>query len=411
MKHNYKKTSLFLAVALFLSIGSTFAQSVKLYGVKNTMRYDDGDDTKYTYIGYNYTTGKAEFSGDVGLWSLGVEDNKITSTLVHYDNLLYANSGALYHDGIIYSIMSHEDPDATESDVYEFVVRKWDATTFELLSSKRFPKSANLESSGLTYNPKDGKIYGLFYLTDVPLPVDEEDIPEEDRQDGNDHDAGYALGTLDLETMTMSQITPGIYYENFVTLACSKEGRLYSMTSGGNLVEFDAETGLMTSNVVVNDEGDSEEMPIFKSSGVVSQVKRQAACFDYRTGKMYWNGYVNSGKGYNDWGSYGPLSDKTWRTNGKYDTALYEIDLETGKASKIANIPNRIAFSCLWVDGSEDALTGTNSIKSVDNNTDGKVSIFNTSGQCVFKGNIDDANIGKGIFFIKSGNKVQKVIK
>lgn len=36
---------------------------------------------------------------------------------------------------------------------------------------------------------------------------------------------------------------------------------------------------------------------IYETSGVKSQFKRQAACFDMKTGKMYWNGYVNDGSG------------------------------------------------------------------------------------------------------------------
>lgn len=128
-----------------------FAQTVQFYGVKNTMRYDDGEDTKYTYLGWNAATGKAEFEGDVGLWELDMNGQKVDSKLVHYDNLMYGNSGSFYMNGVIYTVMSHEDPDSDESGVMEFVVRKWDAKTYEMISSQRFPKSSNLESRGLAY--------------------------------------------------------------------------------------------------------------------------------------------------------------------------------------------------------------------------------------------------------------------
>jgi hypothetical protein len=68
---------------------------------------------------------------------------------------------------------------------------------------------------------------------------------------------------------------------------------------------------------------------------------------------MYWNGYYNSGKGYNDWGSWSSLSDKEWRTNGKYDTALYAVDITTGDATRLSKIGNRWTFSCMWVDGDD----------------------------------------------------------
>lgn len=412
MANNYKSRFVAMAASAFLAVGATFAQSLNIYGVKNTMRYDDGEDTKYTYLGWNAATGKAEFAGDVGLWSLDVTGNTVKSNLVHYDNLMYGNSGSFYMNGIIYTIMSHEDPDSDVSGEMEFVVRKWDAKTYEKLSEVRYPKSANLESRGLAYNPKDGKVYGLFYLTDVKLPVPDEELSDEDIQDGLTTDAGYAICTIDLETMTITQITPGIYYENYVTLACSPEGRLFAMTSSGMLVEFDPATGLYKAKTIINDEGDPEEVSAYPHSGVVSQFKRQAACFDHKTGKMYWNGYVNSGKGINDWGSWGPLSDKEWRTNGKYDTALYEVDIETGLATKISLIPNRIAFSCLWVDGADGTdvvpadpeVTAVNAVESVN---DADVQIFNAAGQMI---SADEAN-AKGIYIVKKGNSVKKVMK
>ena len=70
---------------------------------------------------------------------------------------------------------------------------------------------------------------------------------------------------------------------------------------------------------------------------------------------MYWVGYVNSGKGVNEWGSWTSLSDKEWRTNGKYDTALYEIDIETGAATMLSKVANRWTFSALWVDEDDNS--------------------------------------------------------
>ena len=72
---------------------------------------------------------------------------------------------------------------------------------------------------------------------------------------------------------------------------------------------------------------------------------------------MYWIGYANSGKGINEWGSWGALPDKEWRTNGKYDTALYEVDIKTGEATMLSLVPNRWTFSALWFEG-DDASDG-----------------------------------------------------
>lgn len=387
----YKR--IFSAVSLLLLSGVIYAQTVEFNGIRNTMRYDDGDDAKSKYLGWNYETGKAEFETDYGVWSVNMNGKALTSELVHDDNLMYGNSGSFYMNGVIYTFFSHEDPDADTSDVWEFVVRKWDAKTYELLSSQRFPKSANLESRGLAYNPVDGKVYGLFYLTDVALPeVDGYEPDQDDIDMGQTTDAGYAICTIDLETMKLTQITPGVYYNNFVTLACSPEGRLFSMSSGGTLFEFDANTGLM--------------VKAFEHSGVESQFKRQSACFDHKTGKMYWNGYVNSGKGVNDWGSWSNLPDREWRTNHKFDTALYEVDTETGKATKIADIPNRIAFSALWVVGADGTDVVPSAVEAVEvEPVAGDTQIYNAAGQLVSK-----SSMTKGLYIVKQGNVTKKIM-
>lgn len=395
--------SLFLIAVMAMFVSNAVMAQIEFRGVRHSMRYDDGDDMKSEYLGWDSATGTAIFSGDYGLWSVGMNSSTLSPNLVHYDNLMYGNSGSFYKNGVIYTVFSHEDPDATEAGVMEFIVRKWNAETYELISSQRFPKSANIESRGMAYNPKDGKVYGLFYLTDVPVPGGEEALDPDDIAEGYTTDAGYALCTVDLDTWELTQITPGIYYDNYVTLACSPEGRMFSMTSGGYLVEWDCQTGLMRTKTVVNDYGEQVQVSIFDHSGVKSQFKRQAACFDHSTGKMYWNGYVNNGMGYNDWGSYGPLSDKEWRTNGKYDTALYEVNIETGAATKIANIPNRMTFSCLWVVGADGTDVAPDAIENAEADVEGKTTIYNAAGQQV-------ECMSKGLYIIKENGKTRKVL-
>ena len=261
----------------------------------------------------------------------------------------------------------------------------------------------------MSYNPVDGKVYGLFYFTDVALPVPDTELDPEDIQEGYTSDAGYALATVDLNKMTLTQITPGIYYDNFVTLACSPEGRIFSMTASGNLVEFDRTTGMILTKTVENENGEMVEVNKFDHSGVQSQFKRQAACFDASTGKMYWNGFVNNGMGYNDYGSYGPLPDRYWKTNGKYDTALYEVSTETGKATRISGIQNRLSLTCMWIPGRDNSeTTGIEGIKA--NSKAGKVGIYNASGALVGSDLQSIDNLPAGLYIVNDGQKTKKVI-
>ena len=413
MKNRLLLPLLLLAAMIVLPTG---AQNLVLKGVLQNNRYDDGDQLKTTWIGSlcdengNYT-GTTAYIVDYGIYQMTWNGTSLSTpektpsvnlsdikqgTKIDYEkalwatnfNLMYGNSGAVYVDGKIVTVMSR-DYQSTEDSVL-FAVRKWDAKTGNLLSGKYdyYPVSANIESAGMSYNPKDGKVYGLFHITDAKLLDDIVNDPEyftddDDKDFGREGlDDGYCIGTIDLHTMTITPITPGLYYMNFVAFAINSEGRAFALTSGGangavaengkmydidnNLsgaqpIEFDLKTGLMIrSEKQVKDPETGETYTDYSyplpATGYCSQVRRQSACFaKSNPNKLYWIGYYNSGKGINDWGSWGNLPDKEWRTNGKFDTALYEIDITTGEAKRLAKVPNRVSFSCLWVDGDDNS--------------------------------------------------------
>ncbi len=393
-----KKLILF-AVAAF-SVLALNAQSVKINGIGHNNRYDDGDQMKSTYLGWNAELQKSIFIVDQGLYTMTWDGSTLTTpekeppvvaSEIKGDNAkeiwannfnsMNGNSGACYVAGKLVTVMSRDEQSTVDEEL--FAVRKWDAKTGNLLSSEIFPKSAHLESAGMSYNPKDGKVYGLFYLTGQDLPSEitsDPDYFEDQDDDMTDGDAGYCLCTIDLATMKVTPITPGLYYYNFVTFAINSEGRAFALTSGGangaigedgkmrdidnnltgaQLYEFDLATGLMKTNAVEKTDPETGETytdyePLLPATGYCSQYRRQAACFaKSNPNKMYWVGYFNSGKGVNEWGSWGSLPDKDWKTNGKYDTALYEIDITTGEATRLSKVTNRWTFSALWADGDD----------------------------------------------------------
>ncbi len=377
------------------------AQQVTLKGIGHNNRYDDGEQMKTTYLGWNSELGKAIFIVDNGIYSMTwdtptlstpVKDPEVNAEDIKGDkekeiwannfNQMYGNSGAAYVNGKLITVMSRDEQSTTDDQL--FAVRTWDATTGNLLSTEYRPKSATLESAGMSYNPVDGKVYGLFYLTGQQLPkeiTEDPDYFEDQDADMTDGDAGYCICTIDLASMKVTPITPGLYYYNFVTFAINSEGRAFALTSGATrgvednegrmrniegkltgaqLCEFDLETGLMLTKPVERTDVETGEKYISneniyeQGTGYCSQSRRQSACFSKSDpNKMYWNGYYNSGKGVNDYGSWTTLSDKEWRTNGKYDTALYEVDITTGIATRLAKIDNRWAFSALWIDGDD----------------------------------------------------------
>ena len=451
-----KKTILFGALALMSSVMLN-AQSVKLNGVLQNNRYDDGDQMKSEYLGWDSDLGKAIFLVDNGIWTMTWDGANLSTpekdpAVVKADittpeqkiwannfNMMYGNSGALYVDGQLVTVFSRDESSTTDEELFR--VCKWNAETGDLLFNKSFPKNKCLESAGMAYNPVDQKVYGLFYLTGQQLPseiTDDPDYFEDQDADMTDGDAGYCLCTIDLATMTVTPITPGLYYYNFVTFAINSEGRAFALTSGGTsnagvvdgkvkdingnlagaqLYEFDLTTGLLktkTVQAVDSQTGEiyTEQVSIYEhGTGYCSQARRQSACFSKSNPNiMYWNGYINSGKGFNDWGSWSSLSDKEWRTNGKYDTAIYAVDITTGEATQLSKIDNRCTFSALWADGDDasdgvgfDVMTGkiksATGIHSIDNGqlTMDKV-YYDLSGRRV-------AQPSKGLYII-NGKKV-----
>lgn len=383
---------------------------LKLNGIGHNNRYDDGDQMKSEYAGWNADLSKAIFIVDQGLYTMSWDGSTLSTPIKEPAvvksevmaseekqlwatnfNMMYGNSGAAYINGKLVTVMSRDEQSTTDDEL--FAVRKWDAKTGDLLYNRTFPKSAMLESAGMSYNPKDGKVYGLFYITEAQLSEsitsDPEYFSDEDDADAGREgmDAGYAICTIDMQTMKVTPVTPGLYYYNFITFAINSDGRAFALTSGGSsgavnedgkmfdidgnltgaqLCEFDLSTGLMkTKAVEMTDEETGETYTAHVNiydhgTGYSSQYRRQSACFDRNNPNiMYWNGYFNSGKGINSGGSWTSLPDRdsntgeTWRDNGKYDTCLYAVDITTGDATRISKIANRWIFSALWVDGND----------------------------------------------------------
>lgn len=392
---------------------------VTIKGIVNNNRYDDGDqlENKSNYVGWLPASldpagaGKAIFASKNGMYEMEVNTTKIEpvqypnipvseyysggtftdpekALLVNGFNNMMGNSGALYANGELWTVYCRDYQSSEPEDM--FVARHWDATTGKML--KEFPHYSEdkvLESAGMAFNPIDNHIYGLFYVTSAQLPDEITSDPdyfvdEDDQYEGRSgQDAGYAIGRLNTETMEVTLITKGLYYYNFVTFAINSEGRAFALTSGGTsgatvsddddhlvdmygnltgaqLIEFNLETGNMIGQEVERTDAYGETYtsyePLVGATGYASQYRRQAACFaKSNPNKMYWNGYVNSGKGIGAGGSWTSLPDKEWRTNGKYDTALYEVDITTGKATRLAKIQDRYAFSCLWVEGDDNS--------------------------------------------------------
>ena len=452
------KKLLFITLAALMASGSVYGAPVKIKGVLNNNRYDDGDQLKSTYAGWNSTLGKAIFIVDFGIYAMTWDGNTLStpakepavekSDVMSSDerqiwatnfNLMYGNSGAVHFGDNLITVMSRDYQSTEDHEL--FAVRKWNAETGYLLNSpdEYMDVASNLESAGMSYNPKDGKIYGFFHITDARLFDDIIDDPdywtdEDDVDFGREGlDDGYALCTIDPATMKIKPITPGLYYGNFVAFAINSEGRAFTLTSGGTngyiaedgkmynidneltgaqLIEIDLSTGLMVRETIMENDPVTgiptmkHTYPL-KATGYCSQVHRQAACFaKSNPDKLYWIGFYNSGKGVNSNGSWTGLDQREWRTNGLYDTALYEIDVNTGECNRLAKVPTRASYSCLWIDGddpSDNYNSGSGIDEALTEEADATPVYYDLHGRQV-------SNPEAGLYIVKKGNKTEKMI-
>lgn len=443
----------------FCSVTSLQAQNVKIKGCLQCNRYDDASQLKNDYIGWNADLGKSIFIVDLGIYSMTWDGTTLSTPVkdpeVNRDevlasnekqiwannfNLMYGNSGAVHVGDRIVTVTSRDYESTPDEEL--FAVRKWNAVTGELLNAtdEYLHVNSNIESAGMSYNPVDGKVYGFFYITNASLLDDILNDPDyfvdpDDTDSGRENlDAGYCLCTIDLNTMEITPITPGLYYGNFIAFAINSEGRAFTLTSGGangflgedgkmynidneltgsQLIELDTKTGLMVREEVEKTDpitGDTyiEYVHPVPATGYCSQVYRQAACFSKSNpNKMYWVGYYNSGKGVNASGSWTTLDNREWRTNGLFDTALYEIDINTGETTRLAKVPNRATFSCIWLDGDDPSDVSNFEFTGVDeiltNEPAAEKVVYDLSGRRV-------DNPASGIYIIKEGNKTSKVV-
>ena len=254
MKTNLLFLAAFIATSLSLS-----AQNVVLKGIGHDNRYDDGEQMPSTYVGYNASVQKSIFVVDQGIYSMDWNGSTLSNPVkdpavniadfysggqftdnnkalwANNFNLMYGNSGAVYVNGKLVTVFSRDESSTVDEELFR--VCKWDANSGNLLSNEIRPKNDHLESAGMAYNPVDGKVYGLFYLTGNQLPAEITNDPDyfaDQDDDMTDGDAGYAICSVDLSTMKVTPITKGLYYYNFITFAINSEGRAFALTSGGS---------------------------------------------------------------------------------------------------------------------------------------------------------------------------------
>lgn len=205
------------------------------------------------------------------------------------NSAVYSNGGGAFIGNSFWFVWKQRDP---TGQVTLCQREKFDLTTGKRENLGVCTNDLVATSAGTAVDPTTGDVYGIFW--------DSESMSS--RQLGI---IDYPNGTR----TTIATISQALY-----ALCCDKTGQLYAVTQSGKLVKVDKTDGMLTE---------------VGNTGIKPNVM-QAAAIDTYTNKMYWTAiYKNS--------------------NGKNEAGLYEVDLATAQATKLASYPNLDEFSALRI--------------------------------------------------------------
>lgn len=205
------------------------------------------------------------------------------------NSAVYSNAGGAFIGNDFWFIWKQRDP---TGQITLCQREKLDLTTGKRENLGVCTNDLMATSAGTAVDPTTGNVYGIFW--------DSESMSSRE------------LGIIDYPNGTRTTIAT--ISQTLYALCCDKTGQLYAVTQSGKLVKVDKADGMLTE---VGNTGIKPSM-------------MQAAAIDTYTNKMYWTAlYKNS--------------------NGKDEAGLYEVDLATAQATKLASYPNLDEFSTLRI--------------------------------------------------------------
>lgn len=224
-----------------------------------------------------------------GIYSFNAVSNPTISP-ISVSPLMFASGGGVFYDNEFHFV-SVNAIGGGNLDVRSYT---YDLDTKDYITKyENTSCPANMMSLSTAYDPTSGAVYGCYYT--------------EDR-------SAFEFGTANYEKFTRTTITHLGNTKAYVAMAVSKDGTLYAIRENGNLYTLDKKSGAET---------------LVGPTGVNPYVNLQSACFDYDTGKLYWNARHAE--------STGVVS------------SLYEVNLKTGAATLIGDFANGEMIPSMFV--------------------------------------------------------------
>lgn len=215
------------------------------------------------------------YETNYGVYSFNASSPITVTEKALNDNMVATGGGALV-DGIYHMIYE------VESWGYIFMTHyAFDTNTWEQVAEDDIEDYAMYARE--TAVAADGTVYGEFYDSDL---------------------YNLELGVVDYNTLTRTTI--GTLTNSYAALGITRDNKLYGVAADGNLYSIDTKTAKET---------------LVGATGVTIADKwgdysLQSGEIDYRTNTFYWAA-----------------------VNADGESALYTVDLATGKATKVADFP------------------------------------------------------------------------
>lgn len=234
-----------------------------------------------------YAGGWNDNFDELGIYSFQAVPNGEPSLISGHQTAMDANGGGVFYDGK-YHCVNYLD---FSSYGYFFITySEFNTSDWSRTCSKDLKDFATIAVS-VTHDPVSGNNYGCFY---------------------NSKMNGYQIGTIEYnDTAIAHALAPTTTV--YLAMAASAQGKVYAIDTDGNLYQMTKSTGAMN---------------YIGKTGVTPGRYMQSATIDPYTGKMYWAAVLKSGA-----------------------SALYEVDVFTGKAQKIFDFNNYQRVVGLYVPG------------------------------------------------------------
>lgn len=227
---------------------------------------------------------------DWGVWSFPAQANT-SATKQFIHQSLQANGGGAYHNGKLYFTSYYEGPVG----LYYLYFCILDVNTWEIETIALPLDTYSSIGLDMTYDPVSKQLYSQSYVDETG--------------------ESYTLSVINTETGYATNIA---FLERMSFIACDITGTMYGVRySDGMFCKINKETGHLT------EIGATGVTPKYIGTGT----------FDNQTGKLYWTTTLNS------------IDEQS---------GLYEIDVNTGKATLISYFPNEEMFTCLYIPRAEN---------------------------------------------------------